>query len=397
MSFRGHFNQLRNKAEELNKKHNLLPIGQNKPPQQGYGAPAPPPGQWQQPPPPQGQWQQPPPQGQWQQPPPPGQDQWQQQEPPPPPPPNYNTRPGGPPPIPTHSRPGAESSPSSAAAAAAAAAAPTAPGVYWRPHFSPQVPVSAEFEHKQGHGDPWGWGNEELENYTAAAANSFHTADGKLVLRALAAPAHPDPEARWTSARLVTRRTLGRADGCLSARLTLPCAPGVWPACWLLPREPFAWPHEGEVDVAEAWNGEATNHACLHWGHYRGEDRDKHRVRRTPVPGMAARAVRFDFAWQCGHAPVRGDGRATAGGGRLMWSVDGRPVMKNIMPPGTRRIEDWCVLLNVAMGGTVCQGQTPQEGAYDMVVHDLQMTEAPEGGWQKFDADWQHCPDGAPM
>ncbi|KAI0525593.1 hypothetical protein F5B22DRAFT_590656, partial [Xylaria bambusicola] len=69
--------------------------------------------------------------------------------------------------------------------------------------------------------------------------------------------------------------------------------------------------------------------------------------------------------------------------------------MKNLMPPGTRRIEDWTVLLNIAMGGNVCQGKNPRDGAYDMVVHDLHMSEAPDGGWPRFDSDWQHCPDGA--
>ncbi|KAI0491112.1 concanavalin A-like lectin/glucanase [Xylaria cf. heliscus] len=395
MSF---FNQLKGKAEELNKKHNLLPIGQNAHYQQGYVAHPQPhnqqqyyPGQQpqhpypyppQHPPQHQGQWQQPP-SGQWQPPPAPQGQHWQQ--PPAPPQPNYNTRPGGPPPIPSHSRPPVPPSGES-----------SSPRVYWRPTFSPGIPVSQEFEHKQGHGEPWGWGNNELENYTRDATNSFHTADGKLVLRAVSQARHPDPEARYTSARLVSRTTLARRDGCLTAWLTLPCAEGIWPAFWLLPREPFVWPHEGEVDVAESWNGDRENHSCLHWGFYNGEDAQKHLVRVTPIPDMARRPVRYDFAWQCGRTGLRGDGKSE-GGGRLMWYIDGRPVMKNLMPPGTRPIEDWTVLLNVAMGGNVCKGKTPQDGAYDMVVHSLQMSEAPDGGWARFDNDWPHCPDGAVM
>ncbi|KAH8156387.1 hypothetical protein CIB48_g11860, partial [Xylaria polymorpha] len=160
MSF---FNQLKEKAEELNKKHNLLPIGQNAHHQQQYY-----PGQQPHPTQPQGQWQQPP-SGQWQSPPPPqGQQHWQQ---PAPPQPNYNTRPGGPPPIPSHSRP-------------------------------PATPSAESNGPKLGHGDPWGWGNNELENYTADSANSFYTHDSKLVLRAISQSHHPDPEARYTSARL---------------------------------------------------------------------------------------------------------------------------------------------------------------------------------------------------
>ncbi|KAI0872894.1 glycoside hydrolase family 16 protein [Hypoxylon argillaceum] len=392
MSF---LNQLKQKAEDLNRKHNLLPIGQNASPQP-YGAPPPPhqpqhyyPGNQPYPAQPQGQWQwQQPPPGNWQSSPPPQWQQQQQQSPAPPPQPNYSTRPGGPPPIPSHSRPPASPATDSSSS--------NGPRVYWRPNFSTGIPVSQEFEHKQGHGEPWGWGNNELENYTSSPTNSFHTPDGKLVLRAVAQPRHPDPEARHTSARLVSRATLGRRDGCLTAWLSLPCAEGVWPAFWCLPREPFAWPHEGEIDIAESWNGDCQNHSCLHWGFYSAEDARKHLVRTTHVPDMPRRPVRFDFAWQCGGTGVRGDGKSE-GGGRLMWYVDGRPVMKNLMPPGTRPIEDWTILLNIAMGGNVCQGKAPQEGAYDMVVHSLQMSEAPDGGWARFDSDWQHCVDGAIM
>ncbi|KAI0405290.1 glycoside hydrolase family 16 protein [Xylaria palmicola] len=377
MSF---LNHLKEKAEALNRKHNILPIGQNAS-HQGHGAAQPHqqqqyyPGQQPYPPQHQGQYQ-----GQYQ-----GQWQGQQGQQALPPQPNYGTRPGGPPPVPSHSRPPASPS-----------AEPSGPRVYWRPNFSPGVPVAQEFEHKQGHGDPWGWGNNELENYTADGANSFHTADGKLVLRAAARPQHPDPEARYTSARLVSRATLGRRDGCLTAWLGLPCAEGIWPAFWLLPREPFVWPHEGEVDIAESWNGDCENHSCLHWGFYNAEDAQKHLVRGTRIPDMPHRAIRYDFVWQCSGTGVRGDGKS-AGGGRLMWYIDGRPIMKNLMPPGTRPIEDWTVLLNIAMGGNVCQGKTPQDGTYDMVVHNLQMSETPDGGWARFDHDWQHCVDGAVM
>ncbi|KAH9905448.1 glycoside hydrolase family 16 protein [Xylariomycetidae sp. FL2044] len=393
MSFKDQFNRLKNKAEEINRKHNILPFGQQGHQQQQHQQQAYPnqqyyPGQQQ---PPQGQWQPHPPQGQWQQSP---QPQWQQQQQPQgqqwqqPPQPNQYNRPPMPPPVPSHSRPSAPN--------ASASPQPNAhpSPVYWRCEFNPSIPVSQEFEQKQGHGEPYGWGNNELENYTSSPQNSFYTPDGKLIVRALAQQHHPDPELRYTSARLVTHRSLSRPKGCLTAWLTLPSADGIWPAFWMLPREPFLWPHDGEVDIAESWNGEHDNHSCLHWGFYTPEDAGKHLSRKTRIPDMAHRPVRFDFAWSCEGTGLRGDGKS-AGGGRLMWLIDGRPVMKNLQPPGTRPIEDWCVLLNVAMGGTVCQGRAPRDGSYDLVVHSLQMSEEPEGGWWKFDADWYVCPDGA--
>ncbi|KAK7757359.1 hypothetical protein SLS62_000371 [Diatrype stigma] len=414
MSF---FNQLKNKAEELNKKHNIVPsFGQNHQPQQQGHAPSPYhqnyPGQ------PQPQPQYP----GYNQPAPPPPGSWQQQQQSPSQLAAYGNyyAEAPPPPIPYHSRPGGSSGAggSSFGNPSVGNADPTAPAprVYWRPDFSPATPVSQAFEHKQGHGEPYGWGNNELQVYTASPANSFHTVTTStstnpttgqqqphpiLVVRAIAQPQHPDPEARFTSARLVSRTSLGSdSGGALSATLTLPCAPGVWPAFWLLPREPFRWPRDGEVDVAETWDGDGVNRACLHWGYYDGApgEPEKHRVRETRVPDLGSRpgGVRFDFVWYTG-GNGNGNGNGGANGTRLMWYVDGRPVMRNWMPEGARPIGDFCVLLNVAMGGNVCQGKVPREGVYDLVVHDLHMSEAPEGGWGRFEADWQRCPDGAVM
>ena len=44
--------------------------------------------------------------------------------------------------------------------------------VYWRPQFRPDVPVTAEWDAKLGNG-PDGWGNQELEHYTANPENAF--------------------------------------------------------------------------------------------------------------------------------------------------------------------------------------------------------------------------------
>jgi hypothetical protein len=44
--------------------------------------------------------------------------------------------------------------------------------VYWKPQFHPNVPINHEWEAKLGNG-PDGWGNQELEFYTADSQNSF--------------------------------------------------------------------------------------------------------------------------------------------------------------------------------------------------------------------------------
>ncbi|CAH0058714.1 unnamed protein product [Clonostachys solani] len=252
--------------------------------------------------------------------------------------------------------------------------------IYWQPQFRPELPTNVEWDAKLGNG-PDGWGNQELQHYTADPANSFHTQDGRLVVRALANSGAPTPEQRYTSARLVSRETLGYDRGVLTAVILSPSAEGIWPAFWLLPKEPFSWPTDGEVDIAESYNGDRENKSCLHWGFH--HEPQKHRVLATSIPDMGARNVRYDFVWD--------QPGGQAGQGRMVWYVDGRAVMKHNVPEGTRPLRDMTILLNVAMGGNVCKGKIPADGYYDMVVQSLFTASDPDqGGWQRFEADWHN-------
>jgi len=256
------------------------------------------------------------------------------------------------------------------------------PQSYWHADFSTSIQVSQVFKHQLG---DHGWGNNELQNYVAAPENSFHTQDGKLVLRAIAS------NGKYTSARLTSHQTLSKQKGSLVAVVTPPCAPGIWPALWLLPNEPFEWPRETEIDIVQTWNGDGVNHSCLHWGNYNGEDWNKHRVIESRPEGLAMRPVRYEFSWEQDESKGRNDG-----GGRAVWSIDGRAVMKASIPEGARRMDDWQIIINVAMGGNVCGGTRPADGQYDMVVHELKLCDEPSGGWKKFEQDWQMAPEGRP-
>ena len=205
--------------------------------------------------------------------------------------------------------------------------------------------------------------------------NLTSTPDGKLILRAIQPG---DANSTPTSSRLVSRTRLTHPRGRLSATLTLPSATGIWPAFWLLPSEPFTWPGEGEVDIAETWNGSGENHSCLHWGFYTGEDAHKHRSVKTMARGMEDGSVRFDFYWD---APAK----------KLVWVVNGKPVMRATLPQGLRPLEDWNILLNVAMGGNVCEGQVPRQGRYDMVVHEMYMSTIEA---KAIDRYWSKAPEG---
>ncbi len=103
---------------------------------------------------------------------------------------------------------------------------------------------------------------------------------------------------------------------------------------------------------------------------------------------MPSKPLAMAFAWD---QPENGQG------GRAVWYIDGHPVMKADIPIGTRRMSDWNIILNVAMGGNVCGGKLPGDGTYDFIVHELRLEEEPVGGWGRFGEDWGRTREGKTM
>ena len=68
--------------------------------------------------------------------------------------------------------------------------------------------------------------------------------------------------------------------------------------------------------------------------------------------------------------------------------------MKASIPPKTRPLRSFQIIINVAMGGNVCDGVMPMNGCYDMVVHEISLCEEPIGGWQEFDRAYSRVPEG---
>jgi len=95
-----------------------------------------------------------------------------------------------------------------------------------------------------------GWGNKELQFYTARRQENARVEDGHLIIEAR----KESWEGRdYTSARLVSR---GKGDwtyGRFEVRAKLPSGRGTWPAIWMLPTG-WAyghWPDSGEIDIME--------------------------------------------------------------------------------------------------------------------------------------------------
>jgi len=121
-----------------------------------------------------------------------------------------------------------------------------------------------------------GWGNNELEYYTARPKN-VRQENGNLVLEARKESFQgPDGIHRdYTSARVTTEGRFSQKYGRFEARIQVPRGQGVWPAFWLLGEDfPIAgWPDCGEIDIMENVGKEpATIHGSLHGPGYSGDN-----------------------------------------------------------------------------------------------------------------------------
>jgi beta-glucanase (GH16 family) len=113
------------------------------------------------------------------------------------------------------------------------------------------LPENAKWTLMTGGG---GWGNRELEYYTAREANA-HQQSGNLIITAnRELYTGPDGVTRdFTSARLKTVGKFSRTYGRFEARMKLPIGQGLWPAFWMLGDaiSQVGWPNCGEIDIME--------------------------------------------------------------------------------------------------------------------------------------------------
>jgi beta-glucanase (GH16 family) len=171
------------------------------------------------------------------------------------------------------------------------------------------------------------------------------------------------------------------SDECIATHRITVEIEGVWFAFWLLPKAPFTWPGDGEIDICEGWDGISESGACLHWGHFNGEDWDKHRVQKRTFSGDCHH---YGFAWDCKEK-------------KLLWFTDGRPTMKAAIPKGIRDMKEFQILLNVAQGGNVMQSAPDMPSSSEMIVTDLKMYKEIPGGWKHFKSLYKSAKEGATM
>jgi beta-glucanase (GH16 family) len=113
-----------------------------------------------------------------------------------------------------------------------------------------------------------GWGNHELESYTARPENA-RIVGGNLIITArkeeyTGTDGITQP---YTSARLKTQELFAQAYGRFEARIKIPRGQGIWPAFWLLGDDinRVDWPDCGEIDIMENIGREpGTVYGSLH-------------------------------------------------------------------------------------------------------------------------------------
>jgi beta-glucanase (GH16 family) len=137
----------------------------------------------------------------------------------------------------------------------------------WGDEFDGPALDNSAWSAEVGDGCPalCGWGNNELEYYTAPPNNLFFQ-DGKMVIEARA---ETYGGKNYTSTRIKTAGKKLFKFGRVDIRAILPKGKGIWPAFWMLPQDNVfgGWPTSGEIDIMELVGHEAGKmYSTVHYG-----------------------------------------------------------------------------------------------------------------------------------
>ncbi|HWL14281.1 MAG TPA: glycoside hydrolase family 16 protein [Opitutus sp.] len=186
-----------------------------------------------------------------------------------------------------------------------------------------------------------GWGNRELQFYTAARAENARIANGVLIIEARKEAWEKN---EYTSARLVTK---GRGDwtyGRFEIRAKLPAGLGTWPAIWMLPTVwnlgDGGWPDNGEIDIMEHVGYDpGVIHASTHTQKHQWQ-KETQRTATIQVPDATKVFHTYAIEWEADE--IRG-------------FVDGRHYFTSRKDGGDWTTwpfyKDFYLILNLAVGG----------------------------------------------
>lgn len=190
-----------------------------------------------------------------------------------------------------------------------------------------------------------GWGNHELEYYTARPENVVQRGGNLEITARQENYSGPDGVSRpYTSARLKTDKLFAQRYGRFEARIKIPAGQGMWPAFWMLGDDiaKSGWPGCGEIDVMENVGNEPSKvHGSMHGPGYSGGN---------PMTGTYSlhHGKKFSDDFHTFAVEWEPD--------RVRFFVDDKKyetVRRKDLPPGTKWVFDhpFFMLLNLAVGG----------------------------------------------
>lgn len=190
-----------------------------------------------------------------------------------------------------------------------------------------------------------GWGNNELEYYTARTENASMDGQGSLAITAR--EENPGDyschygECRFTSARLITLDKFEFTYGRVEARIQVPRGQGIWPAFWMLGANfgTVGWPACGEIDIMENIGREPNMvYGTIHGPGYSGAEGFGGSLRSETALADGFHVFAIDWDPDV-----------------IRWYLDGE--MYHTATPNDLRGDRWVfdheffILLNVAVGG----------------------------------------------
>ncbi len=178
-----------------------------------------------------------------------------------------------------------------------------------------------------------GWGNNELQYYTSRPENLLIQNGNLMIIGKKEAYQGSD----YTSARIKTQSKQYWKYGKMEARIKMPKAQGLWPACWMLGESitSQSWPNCGEIDIMEHINSDNKVFGTMHWdanGHaYYGGDTNINDVSLFHI---------YSVEWDSS---------------KITWFVDGNKYWEANILNNINSTEEFhapfFILLNMAIGG----------------------------------------------
>jgi beta-glucanase (GH16 family) len=203
----------------------------------------------------------------------------------------------------------------------------------WSDEFEGDALDTDNWNYEIGNGSN-GWGNNEAQYYTDAEDN-VKVENGNLVITA---KREAESGFDFTSARITTKDKFEFTFGRVEVRAKLPAGGGTWPAIWMLgaafPEE--SWPGVGEMDIMEfVGNDPDRISSALH---FPGNSGGNAIVGDTEVSDVTSEFHIYEVEWTSE---------------KITFLMDGVPHLEFDNNDSTPFQEDFFIILNVAMGGTL--------------------------------------------